>query len=70
MPQQLADVLGVAGADLEQIAIVAGDVMELEHFGALRQRPRDAVVAGASSLCTATKASIRWSRTRGSTRAV
>src|SRR5262245_66332407 len=46
MPQQLADVLGVAGAHLEQIAVVAGDVMDLQDLGTLRQRERDAVFAG------------------------
>jgi hypothetical protein len=36
MPEQLADVLGVASRDLEQVTVVAGDVAELQDFGALR----------------------------------
>ncbi len=46
MPQQLTDVLGVAGPDLQQVAVVARDVMELQHLWTLRERPRDAIVAG------------------------
>src|SRR5258708_39096987 len=41
----MADVLGVARADLEQVTVVAGDVVQIQHLGALRQRMRDAIVA-------------------------
>jgi hypothetical protein len=45
MPKKLPDVLGVARPNLEQIAVVSGDVMQLENLRTLRQRVRNAVVA-------------------------
>ncbi len=45
MTQQLTHVLGVARANLQKIAIVAGDVMKLEHLRALCERVRNAVIA-------------------------
>ena len=38
--QHLSQMLGVLGADLQQKAVLAGDVMDLEHFRDLRQRLR------------------------------
>src|SRR5260221_3516154 len=46
VPEQLTDVFRVAGPDLEQVTVVAGHMVQLEDFRALRQRVRDAVVAG------------------------
>ena len=49
--QDLAEMLRIAGPHLQQKAVLAGDVMDLEHFGDLRQRLRRrllrAVFAGA-----------------------
>ena len=45
MTQELTDVLSISGANLQQVAVIARDVMQLEHLRALRQRVGDAAVS-------------------------
>lgn len=45
MPEELTNVLCIARADLQQIAVIAGDVVQLEDLRTLGQGLRDAVVA-------------------------
>ena len=49
--EHLPQVLGILGAHLQEEAILAGDVMDLEHLGNLRQRLSP----------TAVPVRIRWS---------
>ena len=58
MPQQLTNMFGVSRPNLEQIAVVAGHMMQLEHLGTLASALATPLSPGASSLRTATNASI------------
>ena len=42
--QEMPEVLGVARAHLDEVAVVAGDVVDLEYFGQLGQRLGDAIL--------------------------
>src|SRR5258708_39991926 len=46
MPEQLADVLGVARPHFQQVTVIPSDVVQLQNFRTLGEGVRDAVVAG------------------------
>jgi hypothetical protein len=44
LPQQLPKMLGIAGADLDQIAVFASHVVHFEHLRQIDERLRNAIV--------------------------
>jgi hypothetical protein len=45
MSEEMADVLGVPRADFQKVTVVAGHVMDFEHFGTLGERACDGTLA-------------------------